>query len=309
MTIKAGRYYREGTHGQFKPGYYRTSHREPRGGSTDEVVYSSANEEGWGATLSVSPATESPYGRYGFYDDNDPRNDPDYFDEDQQPKNLAGLLTDSLIDDDVEYEPESFVQGELFKQSPGMATSLMANKESSMRTLSLLGMAERHQTRNYGPATVSSSLTPDSFGLLTKIAEVEKDKENKTVAWYGKQPTMPTEPAGEMRPGPEDYDGNRHSIPLHAEGLSDFPSDMLRTENVEHHLDVGDITQFTEAEVKEGKQFVRDQWTNIKKMGKRNARMPRQLTRDQALGIANPPQQTLFPRTTQELWGATYDHV
>ncbi len=304
MTIKAGRYYREGTHGQFKPGYYHMSHREPRGGSTDEVVYSSANEEGWGATLSVSPATESPYGRYGFYADNDPRNDPDYYDEWRDNTEQWGPVPDDAED----YDPGP-TQGELFKQSPGMATSLLANKESSMRTLSLLGMAERHQTRNFGPATVSSSLTPDSFGLLTKIAEVEKDKENKTVAWYGKQPTEATEPAGEMRPGPEDYDGSRQSVPLHEEGLSDFPSDMIRTENVEHHLDVGDIRQFTEAEVKEGKQFVRDQWTNIKKRGKRNARMPRQLTRDQALGIANPPQQTLMPRTIQELWGATYDHV
>ena len=103
-----------------------------------------------GTTLTTLMKTSPMYGRYGFYEDNIPPRAP-------------------------VHEPGLAVQGELFKQSPGMATSLLANKESSMRTLSLLGMAERHQTRNYGPATVSSSLTPDSFGLLTKIAEVEKD--------------------------------------------------------------------------------------------------------------------------------------
>jgi len=265
-------FFREGTHGQFKPGYYHTSHREPGGRPANEIVYSSSDEEGWGATLSVSPATESPmYGNFGFYEDNIPPRAP-------------------------VHEPGLAVQGELFRQTPGMATSLLANKESSMRTLTLLGMAERHQVRNFGPATVSSHLTPDSFGLLTKIAEVEKDKENKTVAWgYGGQPTKATEPAGEMRPGEEDHHGNRESVPLHEEGQSDFPSDMIKTENVEHYLDLaeGGITQFTEAEVKEGKRFVREQWTSRKPRGKKIPATNR-----------STRQLSLFPQTAREYWEA-----
>ena len=290
-------FFREGTHGQwgtspalFKPGYYR--YQTPGGDARDDVVYTTTDEEGYGAILAVTPAIEEPISKYGFYDDNDPRNDPDYYDADGG-SNFPGPTDDYGLP--VDWDPGP-VQGEMFRQRKGHAHNLFANIENRSRTLSLLGVAERHQTRNFGPATVSSSLTPDSFGLLTKIAEVEKDKENKTVAWgYGGQPTKATEPAGEMRPGEEDHHGNRESVPLHEEGQSDFPSDMIKTENVEHYLDLaeGGITQFTEAEVKEGKRFVREQWTSRKPRGKKIPATNK-----------STRQLSLFPQTAREYWEA-----
>ena len=290
-------FFREGTHGQwgtspalFKPGYYRYKSPPPPKGMLspgDDVLYTTTDEEGYGGVLAVTPATERPYGKYGFYGDVDPRNDPDYFDEDQQPKNLAGLLTDSLIDDDVEYEPEPFVQGEMFKQTKGSAHNLFANIEARSRTLSLLGIAARDQERNFGPATVSSHLTPDSFGLLTKIAEVEKDKETKTVAW---EPNLaPKEPeldTGEMRP--------LYNTGVHEDSDSDFPSQMLELDEVDYNLAsprASGLTQFTEAEVKEGKRFVREQWTSRKPRGKKIPATNR-----------STRQLSLFPQTAREYW-------
>lgn len=266
-------FFREGTHGQsfpFKPGYYR--YQAPPtdpfydwdlSARAEDVEYTTTDEKGYGAVLSVAPATEEPYGKYGFYVDNDPRNDPDYFDEDQQPKNLAGLLTDSLIDDDVEYEPEPLVQGEMFRQRKGAAHSLFANIENRSRTLSLLGVAARDQARNFGPVEVSSSLTPDSFRLLTRIEEVEKDKKTKTVAWEpGDKPKEPWLRWGDMRPTSNEGVHEDHTG-------SGFPSQMLRIDEVDYNLASRRLTQFTEAEVKEGKRFVREQWTSRKPRGKK----------------------------------------
>ena len=74
MTIRAGRFFRAGTHGQFKPGYYH--HRDPN--SPGDITYASSDKAGFGAVLSVTPAKELPYGTHGIYLDHDTKNDPDY---------------------------------------------------------------------------------------------------------------------------------------------------------------------------------------------------------------------------------------
>jgi hypothetical protein len=257
-------FFREGTHGQsfpFKPGYYRYQPPPTDPFGEGDVEYTTTDEKGYGAVLSVVPAIEEPYGKYGFYGDNDPRNGPDGLGP--LPKNLAGLLTDSLVDDDVEYEPEPLVQGEMFRQRKGAAHSLFANIENRSRTLSLLGVAARDQARNFGPVEVSSSLTPDSFRLLTRIEEVEKDKKTKTVVWdFGNKPEEPQLPWGDMRPSANEG--------VHEDRTgSNFPSQMLRIDEVDYNLASRRLTQFTEAEVKEGKRFVREQWTSRKPRGKK----------------------------------------
>ena len=260
-------FFREGTHGQwgtspalFKPGYYR--YQTPGGDARDDVVYTTTDEEGYGAILAVTPAIEEPIGKYGFYDDNDPRNDPDYYDADGG-SNFPGPTDDYGLP--VDWDPGP-VQGEMFRQRKGHAHNLFANIENRSRTLSLLGVAERHQTRNFGPATVSSSLTPDSFGLLTKIAEVEKDKESKTVVWDpGYTPEEPELTWGQMRPVANEG--------VHEDSTgSNFPSQMLELDEVDYNLAAprhSGLSQFSEAEVKEGKRFVREQWTSRKPRGKK----------------------------------------
>ena len=260
-------FFREGTHGQwgtspalFKPGYYR--YQTPGGDPHDDVVYTTTDEEGFGAILAVRPATEEPIGKYGFYDDNDPRNNPDYYDAD------GGSNFPSPTDDyglPVDWDPGP-VQGEMFKQTKGLAHNLFANIETRSRTLSLLGIAARDQERNFGPAAVSSSLTPDSFGFLTKIAEVEKDKESKTVVWDpGYTPEEPELNVGEMRPIANEG--------VHEDSMgSNFPSQMLEVDEVDYNVAssrASGLTQFTEHEVREGKRFVREQWTSRKSSGKK----------------------------------------
>ena len=307
MTIRAGRFFRAGTHGQFKPGFYH--HRDPN--SAGDITYASSDKEGFGAVLTVTPAREVTYGGPGFYDDNDPRNDPDYYDEWRDNTEQWGPVPDDAED----YDPGP-TQGELFKQEPGYASTLAGNIESRSRTLSLLGMAARHQARNFGPALASGSLTPDSFGLLKHIRKSETGKANQSVRWSGgsrNEPEGPSEEHGDMRP--TTHEGR--TMPIHEHHLAeDFPSAMIGAipDSGDYHWEEGDLSEvdrilaqpqrfglreFTKAEAKEGKQFVRDQWTNIKKKGKKSARMPRQLTR----------QQSLFERTEREKWGATYDHV
>lgn len=252
MTIKSGRFFRAGTHGQFKPGYYHHSY-------PGEKTYASSDEEGFGAVLSVSPAREVPYGDHGFYADNDPRNDPDYYDEWRDNTEQWGPVPDDADD----YDPGP-TQGELFKQEPGYATTLAGNIESRSRTLSLLGMAAVHQAKNFGPAIASSSLTPDSFGLLKHIQKSEKGKANQSVRWHrGEAPNEPSEDHGDMRPA-----AAGRTVPIHEHHLAaDFPSIMINATEVEHHLanPKSRLVQFTETEEKEGKRFVREQWTNLKK--------------------------------------------
>ena len=260
-------FFREGTHGQwgtspalFKPGYYR--YQTPGGDARDDVVYTTTDEEGYGAILAVTPAIEEPISKYGFYDDNDPRNDPDYYDADGG-SNFPGPTDDYGLP--VDWDPGP-VQGEMFRQRKGHAHNLFANIENRSRTLSLLGVAARDQARNFGPATVSSSLTPDSFGLLTKIAEVEKDKESKTVVWDpGYTPEEPELTWGQMRPVANEG--------VHEDSSgSNFPSQMLELDEVEYNLAAprhSGLSQFSEAEVKEGKRFVREQWTSRKPRGKK----------------------------------------
>jgi len=257
----------EGTHGQwgtsparFKPGYYRYLLGTPD--DENDVVYTTTDEEGYGGILAVRPATEGPRGKYGFYDDNDPRNDPDYYDADGG-SNFPGPTDDDGLP--VDWDPGP-VQGEMFKQTKGSAHNLFANIETRSRTLSLLGIAARDQARNFGPATVSSSLTPDSFGLLTKIAEVEKDKESKTVVWDpGYTPEEPELNVGEMRPIANEG--------VHEDSMgSNFPSQMLEVDEVDYNVAssrASGLTQFTEHEVREGKRFVREQWTSRKSSGKK----------------------------------------
>ena len=260
-------FFREGTHGQwgtsparFKPGYYRYLLGSPD--DENDVVYTTTDEEGYGGILAVRPATEGPRGKYGFYDDNDPRNDPDYYDADGG-SNFPGPTDDDGLP--VDWDPGP-VQGEMFKQTKGSAHNLFANIETRSRTLSLLGIAARDQARNFGPATVSSSLTPDSFGLLTKIAEVEKDKESKTVVWDpGYTPEEPELNVGEMRPIANER--------VHEDSMgSNFPSQMLEVDEVDYNVAssrASGLTQFTEHEVREGKRFVREQWTSRKSSGKK----------------------------------------
>ena len=260
-------FFREGTHGQwgtspalFKPGYYR--YQTPGGDARDDVVYTTTDEEGYGAILAVTPAIEEPISKYGFYDENDPRNDPDYYDADGG-SNFPGPTDDYGLP--VDWDPGP-VQGEMFRQRKGHAHNLFANIENRSRTLSLLGVAARDQARNFGPATVSSSLTPDSFGLLTKIAEVEKDKESKTVVWDpGYTPEEPELTWGQMRPVANEG--------VHEDSSgSNFPSQMLELDEVEYNLAAprhSGLSQFSEAEVKEGKRFVREQWTSRKPRGKK----------------------------------------
>ena len=96
MTIRAGRFFRAGTHGQFKPGYYH--HRDPN--SPGDITYASSDKEGFGAVLTVTPAREVTYGGPGFYDDNDPRNDPDYYDEWRDNTEQWGPVPDDAEDYD-----------------------------------------------------------------------------------------------------------------------------------------------------------------------------------------------------------------
>ena len=251
-------FFREGTHGQsfpFKPGYYRYQAPPTDPFGEDDVEYTTTDEKGYGAVLSVAPATEEPYGKYGFYVDNDPRNDPAFYDAD-------GGSNFPSPDDPADYE-DGPMQGELFRQRKGAAHSLFANIESRSRTLSLLGVAARDQARNFGPVEVSSSLTPDSFRLLTRIEEVEKDKKTKTVAWEpGDKPKEPWLRWGDMRPTSNEGVHEDHTG-------SGFPSQMLRIDEVDYNLASRRLTQFTEAEVKEGKRFVREQWTSRKPRGKK----------------------------------------
>ena len=244
-------FFREGTHGQFKPGYYYAVDDYDK-----EVDYTTSDEGGWGGTLTVSPARETPYGRFGSY---------------------------NFLGDGEDPKP---IQGELFHQQPGVATTLMANIESRSRTVALLGMAQRHQERNYGPATASSSLTPDSFRLLKHIKGVEQGKKKKTVGWARDEPEEPSEDAGDMRPGYDDA-----PVPLHVENASRFPSELIETNEVEEALATGQIRQFTEHEVKEGKRFVREQWTSRKPRGKKIPATNR-----------STRQLSLFPQTAREYW-------
>jgi hypothetical protein len=266
-TNSAGRYFRAGTSGQFKPGYYR---RHLPG---SEVAYTSTDEEGFGAILAVWPATEETIGKYGFHDDNDPRNDPDFYDAD-------GGSNFPSPDDPADYE-DGPVQGEMFRQTKGSAHNLFANIESRSRTLTLLGIAARDQERNFGPATVSSSLTPDSFGMLKHIEEVEQGKNKKTVAWEpGYTPEEPELGVGLMRPVAN------QGVHSQGEGSThNFPNQMLEVDEVDYNLaspQQSGLTQFTEAEVQGGKQFVRDQW--VRSRGKKDkARPSRQLNRQQEL--------------------------
>ena len=55
-------FFREGTHGQFRPGYYHYT------SGSGEVVYTSSDEKGYGGTLTVTPASEAPHvGGSGAY--------------------------------------------------------------------------------------------------------------------------------------------------------------------------------------------------------------------------------------------------
>tara|TARA_Y100001949_G_scaffold146848_1_gene130570 strand:+ start:3019 stop:4026 length:1008 start_codon:yes stop_codon:yes gene_type:complete len=278
VTPEDDHFFREGTHGQFEPGYY---HYQSPGEPFDSVKYMSTDEHGRGAILSVDPAKEEPYGKYGIYFDDDPKNDPDYYDEWRDNTEQWGPLPD-----EADHEPGP-IQGEMFRQVRGMADFLNTNVDSRMRTVSLLGMAERHQSQNYGPADVSHSLTPDSYGLLKRIQGAEAGKKYKSVAWKkGYEPDEPSEDYGEMRV----------DDPIHSSVHADWGSPLMETANVEDNLahpkDSG-LVKFTEAEVKEGKRFVREQWTSRKKRGKK-------IPATKQAGT----QLNLFPQTAREYWEA-----
>ena len=133
-------------------------------------------------------------------------------------------------------------------------------------------MAARHQEQNYGPATVSSSLTPDSFNLLKHAQKAEEGKKHKSINWRSSEPDEPSHAHGTMRP----YG------PLHEGSSSDFPSDLLELDDYDLVADEGDtrtekalanpytrLREFDPVEVLKGKQYVRDQWTSRKKRRKR----------------------------------------